>query len=333
MLSASIVLGTLAAALVLYVITGGADFGAGIVEMFEPRAGRARVRALAEKTLAPIWEANHIWLVLALVVVFVGLPRLHTILVTQLQLPLIGVLVGLVIRGTSFTFRHYPADASARQDARWSRAFGLSSLLVPAGLGIIAAALGRGQLASGPGGTFVSRYIDPWWGAFPLATGLFTVCLCGWLATVYLHGEAGAPGRIPSRVRRWTGLMLASGAGVTAAAWWEQLDVFMRVAGGALTLIPVSLATAGVLVALHGMRRGRVLSVRVAAGVAVAAVLGGYAGALYPALVPFQDGTALHWRDALAPAASLDALAWVLVLSLGPILGGLAYLYRVFQAR
>jgi cytochrome d ubiquinol oxidase subunit II len=100
----------LAVALWAYTVTGGADYGVGILESLSPRHERPRLRTLAEKAIAPIWEANHIWIILALVIVFVAYPKVHVSITTRLQVPLLLMLAGIVLRGTAFTFRYYDRD-------------------------------------------------------------------------------------------------------------------------------------------------------------------------------------------------------------------------------
>ena len=103
---ADIVLVFLATSILAYTLSGGVDFGVGIIEAFAPKQERGPVRRLAEKAIAPIWEANHMWIVLALVITFVAYPHLHVAITTNLHVPLLIMLVGIILRGTAFTFRY-----------------------------------------------------------------------------------------------------------------------------------------------------------------------------------------------------------------------------------
>lgn len=93
----------------LYIILGGADFGAGIVELFTNKKARHKTGKIMYESIAPVWEANHMWLIIAIVVMFVGFPKIYALMSTYLHIPLILMLVGIIARGTAFTFRHYDA--------------------------------------------------------------------------------------------------------------------------------------------------------------------------------------------------------------------------------
>src|SRR6478609_584466 len=120
--------------LLLYLLLGGADFGAGIVELFTSAKNRGRTRKTLYHAIGPIWEANHMWLIIAIVILFVGFPSIYTELSTSLHIPLIGMLIGIIARGTAFVFRHYDA---VRDDMQWlyNRVFISSSFITPLFLG------------------------------------------------------------------------------------------------------------------------------------------------------------------------------------------------------
>jgi cytochrome d ubiquinol oxidase subunit II len=102
-----IVIGFLWLSICLYVILGGADFGAGIVESSPEK--QTQNADFDVQSIAPVWEANHMWLIIAIVILFVGFPEIYTTLSTYLHIPLVLMLVGIIARGTAFTFRHYDA--------------------------------------------------------------------------------------------------------------------------------------------------------------------------------------------------------------------------------
>src|SRR5881396_2893150 len=90
--------------LIIYALMGGADFGGGIWNLlaFGLRARRQR-EAIAE-AIGPIWEANHVWLILVIVLLFTGFPASFARLMTVLHVPLTLMLFGIVLRGSAFTF-------------------------------------------------------------------------------------------------------------------------------------------------------------------------------------------------------------------------------------
>ena len=105
--------------LILYALMGGADFGGGMWDLLAagPRAKLQR-KAVAD-AIGPIWEANHVWLILVIVLLFTGFPRGFAAMMTALNIPLTAMLIGIVLRGAAFTFRKYDSQTDAVQ-RRWS---------------------------------------------------------------------------------------------------------------------------------------------------------------------------------------------------------------------
>src|SRR5947208_4448859 len=122
---------------IVYALMGGADFGGGIWNLlaFGPRAKRQR-EVIAD-AIAPIWEANHVWLILVIVLLFTGFPRGFATMMTALNIPITVMLLGIVLRGSAFVFRKYDLE----KERRWSSVFGMASFLTPFFQGIILDAL------------------------------------------------------------------------------------------------------------------------------------------------------------------------------------------------
>ncbi len=335
-MSDTVVFFFLAASILAYTITGGADFGVGIVERFAPAKERDGLRRLAEKAIAPIWEANHMWIVLALVITFVAYPQLHVAITTSLHVPLLIMLVGIILRGTAFTFRYYDTADDPLSQGLWTFLFRSGSLLVPFMFGVIATALQRGTLSRSFGTQTVwELYFSPWLGWLPLFAGIFVVCLFAWLAVAFLLGEVPSEERPRwlSRFRRWTAALMVSGLAVTLAAWFEDTPLLEQ---GLFTLpriFFVGVASLAVAVLWSGRLHRRVWLARAFVGLVVTAILGGYFGAAYPIAIRFTHGDALTFAKAQAPAATLDALALVLVVSSVIILPALFYLYKIFKSQ
>jgi cytochrome d ubiquinol oxidase subunit II len=179
--------GAVMAALTLYALGGGADFGGGVWDLFArgPRAGRQR--ELITHAIGPIWEANHVWLILAVVLLFVCFPAAWAAISTALHVPLTVMLVGIVLRGSAFTFRSY-GGADDQGERRWGRIFAVASIVTPVMLGTCVGAVAAGLVrvvdGSVAGGFFA------WLRPFPLAVGLLTLALFAFLAAVYLTREA-----------------------------------------------------------------------------------------------------------------------------------------------
>src|SRR5215213_9645816 len=131
----------LGASFLLYTILGGADFGAGIIETF---AGK-REEITISKAIAPVWEANHVWLILAVVILFTAFPAVYSSLSTSLHIPLMIVLLGIICRGSAFTFRHYDIHEGVVHKY-YTALFVISSFVTPMFLGITLGAMILGRI-------------------------------------------------------------------------------------------------------------------------------------------------------------------------------------------
>ena len=182
-----IIAGALLVALTVYLLTGGADYGAGVWYLFARGARSGAHRALIDQALAPIWETNHVWLIFVQVLLFTAFPPAFTAIVTSLHIPLTLLLIGIVMRGASFAFRHSDVPFGALH-AQWGRLFAFASLLTPFWLGIVIGTIAGGLPAESGG--FVATFISPWLQFFPFLVGLLTVVLVSYVAAAYLAVEA-----------------------------------------------------------------------------------------------------------------------------------------------
>src|SRR5476649_506537 len=175
-------------ALLLYLLLGVADFGAGILELFTSEDNKVKTRKISYEAIGPIWEANHMWLIIAIVILFVGFPVIYSTMSIHLHIPLIIMLLGIIARGTAFAFRNYDAVVDNMQKV-YNKIFVYSSFITPMFLGIIAGSAVSGQIDV-HANTFQSAYISSWLNWFSVSIGFFTVSLCGFVAAIYLIGEA-----------------------------------------------------------------------------------------------------------------------------------------------
>src|ERR1700712_1337417 len=143
-----IVIAYLWLAVLLYLLMGGADFGAGIIELFTSDKNKVKTRRTMYKAIGPIWEANHMWLIITIVILFVGFPVIYSEMCTYLHIPLLIMLMGITARGTAFSFRNYDAVKDDRMQDIYNYIFVYSSFITPLFLGITA-------------GSVLSRQIDP----------------------------------------------------------------------------------------------------------------------------------------------------------------------------
>lgn len=321
-------------ALTAYVLTGGADFGGGVWDLLATGPGRAKQRDHIATALAPIWEANHVWLIVVVVVLFTAFPAAFSTIAIVLHIPLTIMLVGIVLRGSAFVFRSYGARTEAQRQ-RWGALFAIASTITPIFLGMSVGALASGrvgramQLVTTDRGAFADRFVHPWLGGFPVTVGFFALALFSFLAAVYLaYGTADAELRDAFRRRA-----LGSAAAVFVMAGIALVLSHLhasRIALG-ITVTPigivVQLVTAifavAAIVALWQRRFGLA---RIAAAAQVTSILWGWALAQFPYLVP----DTVRIRDAAAPDETLLLLAVGLAIGVVILIPALRYLYRLF---
>jgi cytochrome bd ubiquinol oxidase subunit II len=330
---ADMLAGIIFVALNAYAVLGGADFGGGVWDLFALGPRKQRQRELIAEAIGPVWEANHVWLILAIVLLFTCFPPAFARLGTLLHIPLSLVLIGIVLRGSAFTFWRYggPGDEEQRH---WGMVFAIASLITPLLLGTTAGAIASGALGvggSGKGDAFYATYVAPWLNPFPLSVGLFALIAFAFLAAVYLTLEARER-ELQEDFRRRA---LASGVGLFVAAVVAlllSLNGAPRVRDGlifAAWALPLHLFTAAAAItalAALWVRRWRVA--RVAAVTQVSLILWGWALSQYPYILPPD----LSIASAAAPAATLRIVLGTLALGAVVLLPSLYYLLRVFKS-
>jgi cytochrome bd ubiquinol oxidase subunit II len=327
----------LVSALTLYLLSGGADFGAGIWSVFAFGRQGQEQRALIDQAIGPIWEANHVWLIVAVTILFTAFPAAFAVIATGLHIPLSLMLIGIVIRGTAFAIQTHDitsrTDGSSSTPQIWRTLFAGSSLLTPALLGISVGAVASGRLTTAfrSSGSFMERFITPWLAPFPLCVGLLTVALVAYLAAVYLLVECREPALRKMFKRR--GIMACCSVLLIAAfALYEARDgapeiyqgLLHTLLGLAAILLTAGLQAAGLFTLWKDHDRA---ARRFAVGGAVL-MLWGWALSQFPYLVEPD----LTIYDA-APQATLRLL--ILSLAGGSIVlfPLLFYLYRLFKGR
>ena len=133
--------------LTLYAILGGADFGGGLWDLLAGDAQRGRrPRQFIDDTITPVWEANHVWLIFALVIIWTGFPTAFAAVMTAAALPLWLAALGIVLRGAGFAFR------KEVETLHWQRLFGatfaFSSLLTPFFMGTVIGCIVTGKVSA-----------------------------------------------------------------------------------------------------------------------------------------------------------------------------------------
>ena len=328
---AEVTAAVLALALNAYVLFGGADFGGGVWDLLATGPRRDRQREVISHAIGPIWEANHVWLILAIVLTFTCFPPVFARLGILLHIPLSLMLVGIVLRGSAFTFRTYD-DEHDRVQRRWGRIFAGASTATPVLLGICIGTVAAGRLGPLPtAGTFVERFVDPWLTPFSLAVGLLALALFALLAAVFLTLETDDPELVEDFRRRalWAAVAVfvtAFGALLIAPAQAPLMGSGLLGSGWS---VPFHLLTGAAAVAvLAALWWRRYHLARVAVGAQVSLIVWGWALAQYPYLVPPD----LTIRGAAAPETTLRLILVALGLGTVVLVPSLVYLFRVFKA-
>ena len=318
--------------ILLYVLLGGADFGAGIVELITPERLRQKTRRITYETIGPIWEANHMWLIITIVILFVGFPTIYTILSVHLHIPLILLLLGIIGRGTAFIFRHYDAVKDDMQKV-YNFIFTYSSFITPFFLGVIAGALVSGKIDP-EATTFYGGFISPWFNFFSLAVGLFTVAICGFLAAVYLIGEAPdseIKAVFVSRAKFLNITTVLAGGLVFIAAEADGLSLMIQLFTSPVTLAMLILATVSLSPLWHFLNSEQKVYTRLIAGFQICLILLSLGYEYFPDFVMMKSGDNISLFEAAALGKPIETLGWALILGSIFILPSLFYLIYSFQ--
>jgi cytochrome bd ubiquinol oxidase subunit II len=317
------------AALTAYVLGAGADFGGGVWDVFAAGPRLREQRKVIAHAIGPIWEANHVWLIFVIVILFVAFPTAYAALTTALHVPLTVMLIGIVLRGCAFTFRTYDDQADAVQ-RRWSAVFAGASIVTPVMLGACVGTVASGVLRMKS--ERVTTNFFEWVGAFPMALGLLTLALFAFLAAVYLTLETDDPAlQDDFRLRA-----LASGLAVGALAW---VNLLLARQGAPLVydaLVhkpwswPFHFVTGGVATAaLVALWRRRYALARLFAMAQLTLILWGWGVAQYPFLLAPD----LTFAAAAAPPQVLKPVVATCVVGMLLVVPSLAYLFHVFKGR
>jgi cytochrome d ubiquinol oxidase subunit II len=310
-----------------YALFGGADFGGGFWDLLAGGARRGREqRALIEHSIGPIWEANHVWLIFVLVVLWTAFPPVFAAVASTLYIPFTLAAVGVIGRGAAFAFRKSVTELPLQR--LFGAAFALSSVLTPFFLGTIAGAVASGRV---PPGNATGDLVTSWWNPTSLLGGTLAVGACAYLAAAYLTADAaraGQPALAEAFRRRAIATGLVVGAVALAGIAVLRADapvLFAGLTGRALPLVAASALAGGASLWLLVWRR--FLAVRVTAALAVAAVVWGWAAGQYPWML--LGGLTIGQAAASRPVieAVLGSLAVGALLFLPP----LAWLYVLFQ--
>jgi len=309
-----------------YAVLGGADYGAGFWDLTAGGARRGRgPRHLVDESLAPVWEANHVWLIFCLVMLWTGFPPAFAAIMTTLYIPLGLAALGIVARGAGFAFRK--VLVRTEQQRLTGAAFALSSVLAPFFLGAVVGGIASGRVPAAGHGDPVTSWINP----TSVLGGVLAVLTCAYVAAVFLTAEARRRGE--EELETWfrrrsqvtagvTGAVAVAGIGVLYA---DSPWLFDELATRGLPLVVIS-GLSG-LAALVFVRRLAPRIVQGLAVLAVAAIIAGWGTAQFPYLL----GTHTTIAEAAAPTSTLVSLTVVAVVALLVVVPSMALLFVLAQ--
>ena len=327
MSTAEAVAGVLWVGVTLYAVFGGADFGAGFWALFAGGGDRGRrVRDLIDWAIGPVWEANHVWLIFVLVVLWTAFSEAFASIMSTLFIPLSLAALGIVLRGSGFAFHKVVRRPSQRR--LFEAAFAISSVITPFFMGTVVGAIASGRV---PIGNAKGDPVTSWLNPVSLIIGVLFVATGAYLAGVFLVSDAR---RFDSRELeayfRARALAAAVAAGVVAVAGIFVLRadaryVYDGLTGDALPLVLLSaVCGAGALILLWRRVKSGVRPLAVGA---VVAVVWGWGVAQHPYLLP----RTLTISDGAAAGATLTAVLIVFVVAVLVVIPALGLLYTLGQ--
>ena len=309
----------------LYAVLGGADFGAGLWDLTAGGAKRgAPARELIARSITPVWEANHVWLIFVLVIAWTGFPVAFAAVMTTLFVPLALAAVGIVLRGAGFALRGVVDSLGARRAL--GATFALSSVMTPFFLGTVVGAVAAGRVPIGANGDMTSSWLN----LTSVTVGALFVATGAYISAVFLVYDArrdGEPELERAFARRALGAAVV--AGLLAVAGLVVLrhdarDVYDGLTSDALPLVVLS-GVCGVA-ALATLAAGRTArATRPLAVLAVASVIWAWGVAQHPDLLP----GAITVAGAAAPATTLTALLVVTAIAVAVVGPSLALLFSL----
>jgi cytochrome bd ubiquinol oxidase subunit II len=319
-------------ALIAYAVLAGADFGGGVWDLFASGPRRDEQRRTVSEAMGPVWEANHVWLVFVIVILFSGFPLAYAALSVGLFLLFHLVLLGIILRGAAFVFRAYsPQSARALGPSsgalRWGAVFGASSVITPVLLGMSLGAVSSGAMRV-DGARVYYEGTAPWLTPLAWAMGALALAICAYVAAVYLANETS--GDLREDFRRWALISGTFVVGLSVVALpllrlearhlWEGLT-------GIHALPVLGVGAGAALLSGWALLVRRIRLARIATVAQVACLLLGWAIAQFPYII-YPDVSIFN---AAAPRGTLLFILWSLPLGMAILIPSLWYLFRVFK--
>ena len=311
----------------LYAVFGGADFGAGFWSLVSGRGERGeRARRLIDSAIGPVWEANHVWLIFILVVLWTAFATAFEAVMSTLFIPLCLAALGIVLRGSGFAFHEVVKRPRERSFAE--HLFAASSVITPFFMGTVVGAIASGRV---PPGNAAGDPWSSWLNPVSILIGVLFVATGAYLAAVFLITDARHAGDEDLEryfSARALGAALVTGAIAIGGIFVLQDDaeyVYDRLTAEALPLVIAS-AVFGIGALALIWRRARLGARPLAVG-AVVAVIWGWGVAQFPYLLP----ESLTISEGAASGDTLTMVIIVFAAAAALVLPAIGLLYTLTQ--
>jgi cytochrome bd ubiquinol oxidase subunit II len=318
------------ASLILYALMGGADYGGGMWDLLACGSRAQRQRHAIVEAIAPIWEANHVWLILVIVLLFTAFPRAFSTMMVALHIPITAMLIGIVLRGSAFVFRKYDSTEDAVQ-RRWSTVFGVASFFTPFFQGLTLGALTTGDIHLA-GDRVTTGFFAGWLTPFALTCGLFALALFAFLAATYMTVDARSQPDLQDDFRLraiWAQIALILLAIIVFITSKNGAPLMYRGLTNWWAPIVLGWTILSAIIAFLALWFRAFYLARTAAVAQVTFVLVGWALAQFPHLV--TPDITIH--NAAAPESTLKLLLLALGAGAVALLPSLLYLFQIFKGQ
>lgn len=321
--------------LFLYVLLAGADFGGGIIELFSSPKNQEKTKQTIYRVMGPIWEANHIWIIILIVILWIGFPQYFNIFVVYLHIPITLMLLGITIRGLAFIFRHYDA-VKGRSQGSYNALFKLGSILSPLFLGVIFGGLVGGNInlfSENPNLSFKEIYIDGWFNVFSVLIGVFYIALCAFIASNFLIGEADDEDELNlyrKKASYSTIILVFIGLVILAYGYFNEIDFVIDFIENKYSIIAVAVSGIVLIPLWKMIKLKRKAWARILAGVQVLLIVSAAMLAHFPDVI-ITSTQEISILDGVAPDSVIQVLGIALLIGGAIILPGLYHLMKSFQ--
>jgi len=328
-----IVIAFLFLSILFYLVFGGADFGVGVLEFLSNKKNKIITKRTAYKVIGPVWEANHIWLIICIVILWIGFPIYYNLMVTQLHFPLTLLLVGIIGRGTAFVFRHYDAYQDKSQQL-YDKIFEWSSVFAPFFIGITAGSLVSGNMIHPndvANSDFRTLYLDTWLNPFSILMGFFVTSLFAFTSSIFITGDTQDEEHkyYKKKARRANIAAILFGVALFIEAYISDRFFLSLFLAHKFTFAIFILVTGLIVPLWYFIKKENKLLPRLFLGIQLFLILFVWSYLAFPNLILFKSGT-LSILDNTPPDVVYNTLGVALLTAAVFVLPGLYHLFKTF---